>query len=545
MLIRDAVFELLQERGVQRIYGNPGSTELSLLSGLPAGLDYILCLHEHTAVAAAAGEATLTGRPTLVNLHTLPGLANGSGALATASANRSPVVVTAGQQHTGHLQAQPLLSGPMVDLAAPLTKRSFQPIRAADVPLELERAFRLAMSPPRGPVFLALPMDFLEAEALGRVQPMAAPSGFSLPQETLADLGSELRSARSPAIVTGEAVESYGGFDAAVTLADRVGACVYAAPMAARFGFPTGHPRFAGQLLPDAKVIHERLAAHDLVLVTGGPPFVLYPYRDHPVVPNTTRTVLISESPDDVANYRWGTAHLADVGATLRGLVAHVPQVPRGTSAEPAAGTPSVHAAAPEVTPAPTGDGGPGTPHALDVTVVTRVIREALGGDFTLMDESVSNGPRLRAGLPVDRPNRYLRSSNGGLGSALPAAIGAAFADPSVPVVVMIGEGSLLYSPQALWTMAQHRLPILVIVLNNASYRILQDFHRNSYQHLGTMVASELPGIDPMSIAEAFGVRSDRIDSPEHLRTAIDEAVAMGGPVLLDVPLGVASPSMF
>jgi benzoylformate decarboxylase len=527
-MIRDAVFQLFRARGVERIYGNPGSTELTLLAGLPDDLTYVLCLHEHTAVAAAAGEAFLSSRPAVVNLHTLAGVGNGVGAIAAAAGNRAPIVVTAGQQDTRHLRTDPLLSGPMVELAAPLVKWSHQPVRPDDVPVALERAFRIAMTPPRGPAFVALPMDFLEANAAAPVEIADPVAAGRLPSAVVEALANDLAAARAPLLVTGAEVETSGGWEAAIELADRIDARVYAAPLAATFGFPTGHPRFAGQLLAEARGLHRAMEGHDLVLFLGGPGVVLYPYTDHPVVPDGARAVLVTEAPDDAAKFEWGRAHVAQVGATVTDLLDALPG--------DAALTPAPAAEADETGVHPT---------ELGVPAVCQAIRAELGGAFTLVDESVSSGPVLRKHLPVERPNRYLRSSTGGLGSALPAAIGAAFQDPSEPVVVMIGDGSVMYSPQALWTMAQHQQHVIVCVLNNARYQILQDFHASSFTHLGAMVESDLPGLDFATIAGGMGVPGSRVTDIDELRAAVKEAVNLCGPSVLDIRLAAANPSMF
>lgn len=527
--VRESIFDILRRRGVEHIFGNPGSTELTMLAGLPADLTYVLCLHEHVAVAAAAGYSSLSGRPSLVNLHTLPGLAHGTGAIATAATNRSPVVITAGQQDTRHLRTDPLLSGPLVEFARPLVKWSHQPVRAEDVPVALERAFRVALTPPHGPVFLSLPMDFMEAPATVPVDVAAPVVGARLDPETIGALAEELRRASSLAIVTNAAVETFGGWDAAVELADRLDATVYSAPQATKFGFPTGHPRFAGQLLAEARSIHRTLERHDVVLVAGGPGFVLYPYSPHDVVPATTRTVLLTESPEDAARYQSGRAYVCDVGQALRDLVG---------------GIPGGHAGQP--VPASEGGAEPaGRSGDLGVAEVCRAIREVLGDRFTLIDESVSSGPELRRHLPMGEPNRYLRSANGGLGSSLPAAIGAALWDRERPVVVTIGDGSFMYTPQALWTMARHELPVKVVVLNNRRYKILQDFHASSSAHLGGMVASDLPGLDVGAVCAGFGVPSTRVTSPDSLAGAVEHALTAPGPWVLDIELGEALPSMF
>ena len=528
MSIRESVFELLRQRGIEHIFGNPGSTELTMLAGLPDDLDYVLCLHENVAVAAAAGYASLSGRPSLVNVHTLPGVANASGSIATAAANRSPVVVTAGQQDTRHLRTEPLLSGPMEEFAKPLVKWSNQPIRAEDVPAAFERAFRIAMTPPRGPVFLSLPMDFFEAETTQQPQVDLAVYGGGLPSDRLQELLESLTSATSVALVTGPDVETYGAWDSVIELAARLDADVFAAPQAARFGFPTDHVRYRGQLLAKASAIHAELEPYDRVLVVGGPGFTLYPYTDHDLMPSTTKAILLTNGEGDAARFEYGTSVLCDIAEVTGALV----------EALPAATTP---ADGESQRRQPEGSGS----ETLDTPAVCQEIRDVFGLEFTHVDESVSNGPSLRRYLPSPRPNRYLRSSNGGLGSVLPSSIGAAMANPGEPVLVTIGDGSLMYSPQALWTIAQRKLPVKVVVLNNQRYQILRDFHASSFAHLGSMVASELPELDVRGLGASLGVPSRSVQTREELREALKEASDTDGPALLDVQLGGDSPSMF
>jgi benzoylformate decarboxylase len=457
-------------------------------------------------------------------------LAHGSGAIATAAGNHSPVVITAGQQDTRHLRTDPLLSGPLVEFAQPLVKWSHQPVRPEDVPVALERAFRIAMTPPHGPVFLSLPMDFMEAPATVPVEVHEPSVGGRLGPSTVRALAHELGSATAPAIVTGAEVETSGGWDAVIELAERLDARVYSAPLAAKFGFPTGHPRFAGQLLPEARGIHRALEPHDVVLVAGGPGFVLYPYTDHALTPPGARTVLLTAASEDAARWEGGQPYVCDVGGALHDLVGALPRRSDATRGAVTVEEPPVHTDLDD---------------ELDVAAVCREIRRAVGDDAIVTDESVSNGPALRRHLPVTRPNRYLRSSNGGLGSSLPAAIGAAMSSPPDPVVAIVGDGSFLYSPQALWTMAQRELPITVVVLNNRRYKILQDFHSSSSAHLGAMVASDLPGLDVAAVAHGFGVPSTTVTSIDSLKEGLAEATGAPGPWVLDVQLAGSAPSMF
>src|ERR1700686_1346443 len=156
---------MLRERGMTTMFGNPGSTELPMLSEFPQDFRYVLGLQEAVAVGMADGYAQATGRPTLVNLHTAPGVGNGMGAIFNAQANKAPLVVTAGQQHRSLMTLQANLTNrDATRMPDPLVKWSYEPPRAEDVPHALARAIHTAALPPRGPVFVSIPMDDWNAQ---------------------------------------------------------------------------------------------------------------------------------------------------------------------------------------------------------------------------------------------------------------------------------------------------------------------------------------------------------------------------------------------
>jgi benzoylformate decarboxylase len=163
--VREVTLDLLRELGMTTVFGNPGSTELPFLKDFPEDFTYVLGLQEASVLGMAEGYAQGAGNAALVNVHTAPGLGNAMGALVTAYHNKTPLLVTAGQQDRRHISLEPLLSGKLVELARPYVKRSHEPLRAEDVPKELLRAYHTAMQPPKGPVFVSIPMDDWEAEA--------------------------------------------------------------------------------------------------------------------------------------------------------------------------------------------------------------------------------------------------------------------------------------------------------------------------------------------------------------------------------------------
>src|SRR3954471_9475388 len=163
--VREASFDLFRARGMTTMFGNPGSTELPMLADFPGDFRYILGLQEAVVVGMADGYAQASGRASVANLHTAPGVGNAMGAIFNAQANHSPVLVTAGQQTRPQIPLQATLTNrDAIRMPHPLVKWSFEPARAEDVPLALARAAHVASLPPKGPAFVSIPMDDWRAE---------------------------------------------------------------------------------------------------------------------------------------------------------------------------------------------------------------------------------------------------------------------------------------------------------------------------------------------------------------------------------------------
>jgi len=235
--VREATFDLLRRLKMTTVSGNPGSTELPFLKDFPEDFRYVLGLQEATVLGMAEGFAQGKGRAALVNLHTGPGLGKAMGAMITAWHDKTPLVVTAGQQDRRHRALEPLLTGELVDLAKPYVKRSFEPVRAADVPREVLRAYHTAMQHPRGPVFLSIPMNDWDAEA----EPL---EDHDLVHHTAPDpdavqrFARLLAEARNPAVVAGAGIDRAGAFHDAVDLAEKLAAPVWQDPISPLAGFP-------------------------------------------------------------------------------------------------------------------------------------------------------------------------------------------------------------------------------------------------------------------------------------------------------------------
>ena len=522
--VRETTFNLLRELGVTTIFGNPGSTELPFLKDFPDDFHYVLALQEASALGMATGHALGTGNAALVNLHTAPGLGNAMGAMVTAYENKTPLIVTAGQQDRRHVALEPLLSGNLVDLAKPYVKRSYEPVRAEDVPFEMQRAYHTAMQAPRGPVFLSIPMDDWDAEAeplaYREVSYRVVPDG-----EGLEKVAGILSAAKNPAIVAGPGVARTYNFRDVVALAEKLRAAVWQEPVSSLAGFPQDHYLFQGFLAFAQRQVAEQLAPYDVVLALGAPVFTYYPYVPGPVVKEGTRVVQISDDPEEAGRAAVGTSLVGDVSLAARSLVELLPETDRSA--------PSRREPAPvpeETTP-------------MSVEYVMSAISESLSPEAVIVDESTSSKGTLHKYITINDPGGYHTSAAGGLGFCLPASVGLKLAQPERQVVCVIGDGSLMYSIQALWTAANHGLALPIIVINNRGYSILKGF-RDAIG-VENVPGLDLPGIDIHQIARGFGCEGETVESPEDLAPALKRATNAGGPYLVDAHVDTAVPRMF
>src|SRR5919202_6028932 len=318
--VREVTYELRRSFGMTRVFGNPGSTELAFLKGFPEDFTYVLGLQESVVVGMADGYAQGTGRPAFVNLHTAAGLGNAMAAIMTAHHNRTPLVITAGQQDRRQLAYEPFLSGKLVEMAPPYVKWSHQPDRAEDVPAAIERAYHTAMQAPRGPVFVSVPMNDWEAPT----QPYEAREidyRMAPNPEGLDRVAKALESSRHPAIIAGAGVDRAGAWYDTVVLAERLRAAVWADPMHSRAGFPQDHPLFRGVLTPAQATIADQLSGYDMVLVLGAPVFRYFQYLPGPPVKRGTRVIHATDNPEEASRAATGIGIMGDIALTVRQLI--------------------------------------------------------------------------------------------------------------------------------------------------------------------------------------------------------------------------------
>lgn len=518
--VRDAFFDVCRDAGLTTWFGNPGSTELRMLRDWPGDFDYVLALQEASAVGAAAGYAIATGRPTLVSLHSAGGVGHALGAIYNAYRDRVPLIVVAGQQTRAMLPTRPFLSADEpAAFPRPYVKWSHQPDRAAAVPTALAEAVRAALAPPRGPVFLSVPEDDWDQEA-DPVPQRAMRSAFTASEEALREPAEALRDARAPAIVAGPGIDEDGAWDEVVALAETVRAAVWAAPMPSRASFPEDHRLFQGYLPPVRSSVASLLGGNDVVLVIGAPVFTYHVHTEGPFVAAGTRLFHLDCDPAAAAWAAAGTSVLTTVRAGIAQLLRQVE--PAGRPDPPRRRRPAAPALA----------------DPLDAAMVLAALREE-SGDVVFVEEAPSHKDAFHEQIPITRPKGYVTTGSGALGWGLPVAVGRALAGERV--VCVVGDGSSLYSIQALWTAARRRAPLTVIVLNNRGYEAVSSLGRRI--GITSLPGVALPELDLTSLARGFGCPASRVTRAADLPAALQKA--LDGPYLLDVEVATSGGSLY
>jgi benzoylformate decarboxylase len=503
---------------MQHVFGNPGSTELAFLRDFPADFHYVLALQESVAVGMADGYAQATRRAALVNLHSAVGVGHAMGNIFTAYRNRTPLLITAGQQARTLLQLDPFLfSERATELPQPYVKWSVEPARAADVPRALQRAWHIAMQPPCGPVFVSIPSDDWDEPAED-----LAPHGVVAAQRAdaaaLAALGRQLAASRRPVFVAGAAVDRDGAWPELVALAELHGALVWASPLIGRASFPEDHPQFAGFLPAFREEIRKRLSGHDLLLAVGAPLFTYHAPGAGPYIPTGLAVHQLTEDPVVAAAALAGDSVVGSIRESLRELVAAGREAPQ---------TAQCGRTAPACLP---------LSDPLSDRLLLQVLSKLRAPESIIVEEAPSSREPMHDYLPILRPDTFYTCSSGGLGHALPAAVGIALARPEARVIALLGDGSAMYAIQGLWSAARLGLPMTFIIINNGRYEAL----RQIGVRLGNArpVGVDLPGIDFVQLARAQGCDAMRVEKASELESTLRRALASTVPVLVDVKVG-------
>ena len=540
---RAAFLQLLIDEGVTHLFGNPGTTELAVMEAIPQfpELKYVLGLQESVVLGMADGFARASNKLAAVNLHCTPGLGHAMGALYNAKFSGSPLIITAGQYEIGYGLQEPLLYEPLVPIAQPLVKWAVEVTRIQDLPRIIRRAAKIALTPPMGPVFISLPGSILDDEAeLDFGSPTRVDAGTRPGDEAIERLALRLLMAKKPVLIAGRELAHRGVLEEAGELANLLGAAVYQEPVPYNARFPSDHPACMGDLTRNQMKVRETLEQYDLLLCLGADLLRMSPYSPVEPLPDGMPVIHITERDWELGkNYPTEIAFRADVRETLRALLPvlrakrtreQADKADRrlselatrnwATQREKARGTASQAA--------------PSKP--IDPRFLMMCLVNALPENAIVVEEALTAAPFLASFLPMRDANSFYGLASGGLGFAVPGAIGISLAQPGRPVVAAIGDGSAMYGIQALWTAAHLKLPITYVIVNNRSYRIIKErlvASRKSDQFVAMDMKD--PPIDFTGVAKGLGLRAVCVTDPAELTGTLRKAIDSGLPNLIEV----------
>jgi benzoylformate decarboxylase len=525
LTVKDATLDLLRAFGIRKVFGNPGSTELPFLSDWPDDIDYVLGLQEASVIGMADGYAQATRNAGFVNLHSAAGVGNALGNIYTAHRNQTPLVITAGQQARSILPLQAFLYAERAsEFPRPYVKFSVEPARAEDVPAAIARAYYVAMQPPCGPTFVSVPIDDWSHPA----QPIEArhiSREFGPDPDAIKALVAALAASKRPALVVGPGVDRAQAVDLMVRVAEKAKAAVWVSPFSPRCSFPERHPQFAGFLHASPAQLSDALREHDLVVVIGAPVFTFH-VEGHAAIFDGAATIFqITDDPDAAAATPVGTSIIATMKPALAMLIELLPEtkraLPAGRVLQPA----------------------PAAADPIPVEFLLHTLSATMPAGAVLVEEAPSHRPAMQKTMPMRGQDSFYTMASGGLGYGLPASVGMALGRPGVRTVCLIGDGSAMYSIQALWTAAQRKLPLTVVVINNSGYGAMRSF--SQVMQVRNVPGLDLPGIDFVQIAEGMGCDAVRVSRASELAPALKRGLAHDGVSLIEVTVDSAVPLLY
>ncbi|GAA0292942.1 thiamine pyrophosphate-binding protein [Streptomyces polychromogenes] len=540
---RERLIEQFKADGLTVMFGNPGTVEQGFLDAVDAAADfqYVLALQETVAAGIADGYARATGGAALLQLHSGVGLGNGIGMLYQSLRGHTPLVVVAGDAGVRYDAMDAQMASDLVAMAKPVTKYATRVTDPRSVLRTIRRAVKIALTPPRGPVFVALPMDVLDELNSEPVLPATVPLTDVAPSPASVGRAAELlASAERPLILVGDGVALSGAQAELAAVAELLGADVYEVD-SSEVNIAASHPLRRGQtghmFGPHSK---ELVGGADGVLIVGTYVFPeVFPELENPFRPGA-KVVHIDLNAYEIAkNHPVDLGLAADPRQALRALAGVLEQ--RLTPARRAAAAARIDVRTRERARA-TRQASPDDDTAMGVFL--RTLAERTRGDLIVFDEALTTSPLVTRHLPPERPGDYHLTRGGSLGVGFPGAVGAKLARPDRLVVGFAGDGGSMYTYQALWTAVRHGIDAKFVVCNNRKYRLLDDNiaqywrERDIAEHPfpGSFDLSR-PEIDFAGLARALGADGTRVEKPDEAAAAVDRMLAHPGPFLVDVQI--------
>jgi acetolactate synthase-1/2/3 large subunit len=508
----ECLLRTLVSNGVDVCFMNPGTSEMQFVAALDrvGGMRPVLCLFEGVCSGAADGYARMTGRPAATLLHLGPGLANGLSNFHNARKARSPIVSIVGEHSTQHQSYDAPLSADIAAFARSVTSEVRTVATAHEIGADASETIAAALQPPGQVAMLIVPADFSWSEA-GSPGPVIPRSVRSVPENgRVRELALKLRSGGATGMLLGGRTLTRRGLEAAARLAGSTGVRVFADRNAARM--ESGRGRFQPQRIAyfPEQATAQLSGLRDLILVEAKAPVSFFGYPDQPsfLAPEGCRIHTLAELEED------GTAALEALAAECKAAASPLPLQP--------------HVAASWAVES-----------ALTPDTAGAIVGALLPDDAIISDEMVSASAAVWPHLAQAAPHDYLPVTGGSIGQGLPVALGAAIACPGRKVVALEADGSGMYTPQALWSMARENADVTVVIFANNRYRILDiEMQRTGARGFGpvaeTMIDIGRPQIDWVKLSASLGVQAVRAGTAGEFERAFRSALALRGPRLIE-----------
>ena len=542
-----ALMEMLRAEGIEYIFGNPGTSEGPILDELENYPDirYMLAVQEGAAMGMADAYARYRGEPAFVNLHIETGLANGVSLLANAAEGNTPLVLTSANK-----DIRKLAEGrtDLVEMVSQFCKWSAEVTHPEQVPSVMRRAFNEAKTPPMGPVYVAFSANALDDEAEMEIVPSHRAFTRTSPDANAIDEAvSILADAHNPVLIVGDRVGQSDGANAAVRLAETLGAKVYASYFS-QVNFPTSHPQYLGLASPGMPAGKAMLEDADAVVAVGTPVFPGYFYFSGSALKPGVKLIHIDTDPTQI-----GRTEPTDVGIvadprTAMDALSDALELRMSGAAQEAAKGRAASAADEKVAQSAAWQARLEARRDISPMSTERMMTEiaaALPPDAIVVDDSVTTRASIFGALDFDEPGSLLGITGGALGWGMGGTMGVKMANPDRPVVGIIGDGSAMMTVQALWTAANSKIPVVYVICNNRAYRVLK-LNMNLYK--SEILGQENPESDYIAmdfttpfdiaaVAEAMGVHGKKVEDPAEVGAALREAIALGKPAVLDISI--------
>lgn len=544
---KHALMEALRAERVHYVFGNPGTSESPIMDALESfpDMQYVLVMQEGVAMGMADAYARATRKPAFVNLHIETGLANGISLLNNAAAGGTPLVLSAGNKDIRELAHG---RTDLVRMVEQFTKWSAEATHPEQVPYFVRRAFNEAKTPPTGPTFISFSANALDGEA--DMDIVASPATYARvapDPQAIKRAARVLADSSNPMMIIGDRVADSQATAEAVRVAEILGARVYES-LTSEVAFPTSHPQFVGALRLGYETSYKILSTADAVLMVGKLLDGYYMFSKPTLRymgPETKLVHLDSDQREVGSTQPTDVGIVSDPKTALVDLAEALDDIMSGADREAAQGRALVVGGetrkAREAWQHHVKQRWDASPMSAERMMAE--IAAAVPADTIITDDSVTSRPALRGAMDFDEPGSVFGGRGGALGWGIGGGMGVKLANPNRPVIAVLGDGSAMMTIQGLWTAAAENIPVVYIICNNGSYRVLK-INMNAYkqdvggeksprsQYIGMDFAHPL---DIAGMANAMGVSGTRVENPADIQPAVKNALDSGKPAVIDV----------